>query len=69
MGGLMALAEGTVNTELASLDFSDALTTSFNAISASYGKYILIAIPIGLGIWGAPMALKLVKKFFSSLTR
>lgn len=62
------LMEGTVTTP-AALDFSEALTTSLNGILADYGKYALIAIPIGLAIWGAPKALQMVKRFFSALSR
>lgn len=50
------------------LDFSDALTTALGSISGDFGKYALIAIPVGLAIWGAPKAVRLVMKFFSALT-
>ena len=51
------------------LDFSDALTTALGNISGDFAKYALIAIPIGLAIWGAPKAIGMVKKFFSALSR
>lgn len=62
-----ALAETGATT--VSLDFSDALTTSLNGILTDYGKYAVIAIPIGLSIWGAPKAIILVKRFFNALTK
>ncbi len=62
-----ALAE--TGTGAVSLDFSDALTTALGNISGDFGKYALIAIPIGLAIWGAPKAIGMVKKFFSALSR
>lgn len=63
-----ALAE-TGATSTVNLDFSDALTTSLTGILTDYGKYALIAIPIGLSIWGAPKAISMVKRFFNSLSR
>lgn len=50
------------------LDFSDALTTSLGGVSTSFGKYAIIAIPIALAIWAAPKAVRIVMKFFNSLT-
>lgn len=64
IGALAETGASTVN-----LDFSDALTTSLTGILADYGKYALIAIPIGLSIWGAPKAISMVKRFFNSLSR
>lgn len=63
---IYALAADGVGS--AALDFSDALTTSLGNVSSSFGKYALIAIPIGLGIWAAPKAVKIVMKFFNALT-
>lgn len=60
-------AEAAVEASTA-LDFSEPLTTGLSNISSSYGKYALIAIPIALGIWAAPKAIKLIMKFFNSLT-
>ena len=51
-----------------SIDFSEALTSGLNGVQADYAKYALIAIPVGLAIWAAPKAVKLVMKFFNSLT-
>lgn len=65
MGGLMALAEGTVQT----IDFSEAFTTALNAIQGDFSKYAGIAIGVGLTIWGAPKAIQMVKRFFNALTR
>lgn len=62
---MLAEAAGAATT----IDFSDALTTSLSGIQADYVKYALIAIPVGLAIWGAPKALQMVKKFFSALSR
>lgn len=65
--GMLAM----LSTEVASgldFDFSDALTTALTNISSGFGKYVLIAIPIGLAIWGAPKGIQLVKKFFNALT-
>lgn len=59
-------AEGADAT--AALDFSDALTTALTNVSTTFGKYAIIAIPIALAIWGAPKAIRIVMKFFSSLT-
>lgn len=60
-----ALLESGVST---SLDFSNAITTSLNGISADFAKYALIAVPIALGIWAAPKVIKIVMKFFNALT-
>ncbi len=62
---VMALSGGTTP---ATLDFSDALTSSLNGISADFAKYAVIAIPIALAIWAGPKVLKIVMRFFSSLT-
>lgn len=51
-----------------SLDFSDALKTALDTITSDFGKYAAIAIVAGLAVWGAPKAVKLVMKFFNSLT-
>lgn len=59
------LLETTVST----IDFSDAFTAALNAISSDFTRYAGIAITVGLAIWGAPVAIRLVKKFFSALTR
>lgn len=67
MGMLNMLAEASVDAATA-LDFSDSLTTGLGNITSSYGKYALIAIPIALSIWAAPKAIKLIMKFFNSLT-
>lgn len=52
----------------AALDFSEPLTSALGNVASSFGKYALIAIPIGLGIWAAPKAVKMIMKFFNSLT-
>lgn len=65
VSGVMALSGGATPV---SLDFSDALTTSLNGISSDFAKYALIAIPIALAIWAGPKVLKIVMRFFSSLT-
>lgn len=65
---IYALASAGVDTASTALDFSDALTTSLGNVATTFGKYALIAIPIGLGIWAAPKALKLVMKFFNALS-
>lgn len=66
MPGIMALAE-TASTTV-SLDFSDVLTTALNGISSDFVKYVGIAVPIALGIWAGPKVIKIVMRFFSSLT-
>lgn len=58
-------AEGAAD---AVLDFSEPLTTSLGSVATSYGKYALIAIPIALGLWAAPKAVKMIMKFFNALT-
>lgn len=63
--GVMALTGGTTP---ASLDFSDTITSSLNGISADFAKYAVIAVPIALGIWAAPRVIRIVMRFFSSLT-
>lgn len=50
------------------IDFSEAFTSTIQGIQSDYVKYALIAIPVGLAIWGAPQVIKLVKSFFKSLT-
>ena len=64
MPGIMAL-EAAAST---GLDFSDILTTTLNGISADFVKYVGIAVPIALGIWAGPKVIKIVMRFFSSLT-
>lgn len=59
------LAEGAA----AGIDFSEAFTNALNNIQTSYAALATIAIGVGLTIWGAPKAIQLVKRFFSSLTR
>lgn len=61
------LAEAAVDASTA-LDFSEPLTTALGNVASTFGKYALIAIPIGLGIWAAPKAIRIVMKFFNSLT-
>lgn len=55
-------------TGAAAIDFTEALTTALNSISSSFSGYATVAIGVGLAIWGAPQALKLVKRFFTALT-
>lgn len=52
----------------ASLDFSSALTSALNGIQSDFSKYALIAIPVALAIWAGPKVLKIVMRFFNSLT-
>ena len=59
------LAEGAAS----GIDFTEAFTTAINNIQTSYAGLATIAIGVGLTIWGAPKAIQLVKRFFSSLTR
>lgn len=63
--GVMALEAGAAAV---SLDFSDTITSSLNGISADFAKYAVIAVPIALGIWAAPRVIRIVMRFFSSLT-
>ncbi|MBD5524023.1 MAG: hypothetical protein HDR04_06320 [Lachnospiraceae bacterium] len=63
--GVMALEAGATAV---SLDFSDALTSSLNGISSDFAKYALVAVPIAIGIWAAPRVIRIVMRFFSSLT-
>lgn len=61
---MIAAAEaGTV-----ALDFSDVLTTALTGLQSDFAKYAIIAVPIGVAIWAAPKAVRLVMKFFNSLT-
>lgn len=60
------LAESGVST--AALDFSDTFTTALSGINSDFSKYALIAVPVAIGIWAAPKVIKLVMKFFNSLT-
>ena len=65
MPGIMALAaEGAA----ASLDFSDVLTTALNGMQSDYVKYVAIVVPIAISIWAGPKVIKIVMRFFSSLT-
>lgn len=61
---VLAAAEGASTT----LDFSDAFTTALTGIQSDFIKYALIAIPIGLAIWAGPQVIKIVMRFFKSLT-
>lgn len=67
MNLIFALTGGEVAAD-AALDFSEPLTSALGNVASSFGKYALIAIPIGLGIWAAPKAVKMIMKFFNSLT-
>lgn len=58
------LEEGAV----ASIDFTEAFTAALTNIQTAFVALAGVAIGIGLGIWGAPKAVQLVKKFFTSLT-
>lgn len=60
---VLAAAEGATT-----LDFSDAFTTALQGIQTDFVKYALIAIPIGLAIWAGPQVIKIVMRFFKSLT-
>ena len=60
---MIAAAEATV-----ALDFSDVLTTALTGLQSDFAKYAVIAVPIGVAIWAAPKAVRLVMKFFNSLT-
>lgn len=53
---------------VSAIDFSDALTAGLNVVQGDYAKYAVIAIPVALAIWAAPKAVRLVMKFFNSLT-
>lgn len=53
---------------VSAIDFSDALTAGLNVVQSDYAKYAVIAIPVALAIWAAPKAVRLVMKFFNSLT-
>lgn len=61
---VLAAAEGAATA----LDFTDAFTTALTGIQADFVKYALIAIPIGLAIWAGPQVIKIVMRFFKSLT-
>lgn len=50
------------------IDFTEAFTSALNNIQSSFAALAAIAIGVGLAIWGAPKAIQLVKKFFTSLT-
>lgn len=63
--GVMALSGGATPV---SLDFSDTITSSLNGISSDFAKYAMIAVPIAIGIWAAPKVIRIVMRFFSSLT-
>lgn len=61
------LAEASV--EATKIDFTDAFTSALSNIQGDFASYAAIAIGVGLAIWGAPKAIQLVKRFFTSLTR
>lgn len=63
--GVMALSGGITPV---SLDFSDTITSSLNGISSDFAKYAMIAVPIAISIWAAPKVIRIVMRFFSSLT-
>lgn len=63
--GIYGLLESGAST---SLDFTNALTTSLNGISGDFAKYAMIAVPIALSIWAGPKVIKIIMRFFSSLT-
>lgn len=50
------------------IDFTEAFTSSLNFIQSDFAKYALIAIPVALAIWSGPKVLKIVMRFFNSLT-
>lgn len=59
--------EGATQAAVSTIDFTEAFTNALNGISADFGKYALIVVPIGLGIWAAPKVIRLATKFFNSL--
>lgn len=63
---IFALTGG--ETVASGIDFTDAFTAALTNIQTSFAALAAIAIGIGLAIWGAPKAIQLVKKFFTSLT-
>lgn len=68
MNLIFALNTGETAVTVPKIDFTDAFTTALTNISTDFALYAGIAIGVGLGIWGAPVAIKLVKRFFSALT-
>lgn len=62
---MMLAAEGATAS---TLDFTEAFTGALQGIQSDFVKYALIAIPIGLAIWAGPQVIKIVMRFFKSLT-
>lgn len=67
MPGIIALSE-TAPAVTTSLDFSEVLTTALTSMQSDYAKYVMIAVPIAVGIWAGPRVIRIVMRFFSSLT-
>ncbi len=70
MYGIMcaALLSSETTITAASLDFTDVLTSALNGISSDYAKYVMIAVPVAIGIWAGPKVIKMIMKFFNALT-
>ncbi len=61
--GLMLLAEETVEAT----SIVDMLETAFTTVQTNFTDYVAVAIPIALAVWAVPVAIRLVKRLFSSV--
>lgn len=66
MNGIYAL---TASSGLFTADMQQAFTTAFNAVKADVSSVVVTALPVGLGIMGLFLAVRLGISFFRSIAR
>lgn len=66
MYGIYAL---TASSGLFTADMQQAFTTAFNAVKADVSSVVVTALPVGLGIMGLFLAVRLGISFFRSIAR
>ena len=66
MGSLVTALTGGTTGYLAE-DTLQAFTTAFNSISVDVNSMVKVALPIGLGIMGLFLAIRLGIRFFRSI--
>lgn len=63
--------DASTTTQVVSLMSDDLLKVfgdCINGVSADFMKFVIIAIPVGLGIYGFSKAVRLGMNFFNSIT-
>lgn len=68
MGGLTIIA-ANAGSGLFTADMQQAFSTAFNAIKTDVTGVVVTALPVGLGIMGLFLAVRLGISFFRSIAR